>query len=217
MQCLDDLPIPSKTSLNSKTFNARLTRSLIPARSCGAVRKISNCRSKTRARCCYITYRSGCSKRSQSGVRRKVGNVPTISVPGFDQFQTLRSVAPLRPLVEPNTQYQSVILSERPPMPMVMIDIAPVQLPAIQFTPADASSRSGTPVVFWNYRSAQAWTHAKLSVNAARPAGPGHSPFPRCAHEWHAPLRRARRSAWFPSSWLPSTAVGRPWPLSARP
>lgn len=89
MQCLDDLPIPSKTSLNSKTFNARLTRSLIPARSCGAVRKISNCRSKTRARCCYITYRSGCSKRSQSGVRRKVGNVPTISVPGFDQYQAL--------------------------------------------------------------------------------------------------------------------------------
>ena len=55
MQSLDDLPIPSKTSLNLKMFNARLTRSLIPARFCGAVRKISNCRSKTRARFSYMT------------------------------------------------------------------------------------------------------------------------------------------------------------------
>lgn len=61
MQCLDDFPIQSETSLNSKIFDAQLTRSLIPAGSCGAVRKISNCRSKTRARFGYMTYRSGCS------------------------------------------------------------------------------------------------------------------------------------------------------------
>jgi len=61
MQCLDDLTTPSETSLNSKIFNAGLTRSLIPARSCGAVRKISNFRSKTRARFGYMTYRSGCT------------------------------------------------------------------------------------------------------------------------------------------------------------
>jgi hypothetical protein len=30
----------------------------------------------------------GLLQRSQSGVRRKVGNVPTISVPGLDQFQS---------------------------------------------------------------------------------------------------------------------------------
>ena len=35
MQCQDDLPIPSETPLNLKMFNARLTRSLIPASSCG--------------------------------------------------------------------------------------------------------------------------------------------------------------------------------------
>jgi len=35
MQSQDDLPIPSETPLNLKMFNSRLTRSLIPASSCG--------------------------------------------------------------------------------------------------------------------------------------------------------------------------------------
>jgi len=46
MQYLDDFLIPLDPSLNSKTFNARLTRSLIPASSCGTTRKRSSRRSK---------------------------------------------------------------------------------------------------------------------------------------------------------------------------
>ena len=61
MQCLDDFPLPWETSHNSKTFGTRLTKSLMTAKTCCAVRKISNCRSKTRARFGYMTYRSGCS------------------------------------------------------------------------------------------------------------------------------------------------------------
>ena len=61
MQCLNDFPISADPSLSSMTFDARLIGSLMPARSCCAVRKISNCRSKTRARFGYMTYRSGCS------------------------------------------------------------------------------------------------------------------------------------------------------------
>jgi hypothetical protein len=91
MQCLDDFSIQSETSLNSKIFNAQLTRSLIPAKSCGACPKDFELPVPDESEVRLHDLSVGLLQRSQSGVRRKVGNVPTISLPGFDQVQSFKA------------------------------------------------------------------------------------------------------------------------------
>jgi len=88
MQCQDDLPIPSETPLNLKMFNARLTRSLIPASSCGFRLKDFELPIQDESEVQLYNLSVGLLQCSRSGVHRKVGNVALISptgVPGLDQ------------------------------------------------------------------------------------------------------------------------------------
>ena len=87
MQCQDDLPIPSETPLNLKMFNARLTRSLIPASSCGFRLKDFELPIQDESEVQLYNLSVGLLQCSRSGVHRKVGNVALISptgVPGLD-------------------------------------------------------------------------------------------------------------------------------------
>ena len=93
MQCQDDLPIPSETPLNLKMFNARLTRSLIPASSCGFRLKDFELpiQDESEVQLCNLSV--GLLQCSRSGVHRKDGNVALISptgVPGLDQQRVSR-------------------------------------------------------------------------------------------------------------------------------
>lgn len=91
MQSQDDLPIPSETPLNLKMFNARLTRSLIPASSCGFRLKDFELPIQDESEVQLYNLSVGLLQCSRSGVHRKVGNVALISptgVPGLDQQRT---------------------------------------------------------------------------------------------------------------------------------
>ena len=88
MQSQDDLPIPSETPLNLKMFNARLTRSLIPASFCGFRLKDFELPIQDESEVQLYNLSVGLLQCSRSGVHRKVGNVALISptgVPGLDQ------------------------------------------------------------------------------------------------------------------------------------
>ena len=92
MQSQDDLPIPSETPLNLKMFNARLTRSLIPASSCGFRLKDFELPIQDESEVQLYNLSVGLLQCSRSGVHRKVGNVALISptgVPGLDQQGTV--------------------------------------------------------------------------------------------------------------------------------
>jgi len=89
MQSQDDLPIPSETPLNLKMFNARLTRSLIPASSCGFRLKDFELPIQDESEVQLYNLSVGLLQCSRSGVHRKVGNVALISptgVPGLDHY-----------------------------------------------------------------------------------------------------------------------------------
>ena len=91
MQSQDDLPIPSETHLNLKMFNARLTRSLIPASSCGFRLKDFELPIQDESEVQLYNLSVGLLQCSRSGVHRKVGNVALISptgVPGPDHQET---------------------------------------------------------------------------------------------------------------------------------
>ena len=107
MQSQDDLPIPSETPLNLKMFNARLTRSLIPASSCGFRLKDFELPIQDESEVQLYNLSVGLLQCSRSGVHRKVGNVALISptgVPGLDQepvlpggsFRATERFSPLR-------------------------------------------------------------------------------------------------------------------------
>ena len=107
MQSQDDLPIPSETHLNLKMFNARLTRSLIPASSCGFRLKDFELPIQDESEVQLYNLSVGLLQCSRSGVHRKVGNVALISptgVPGLDQepvlpggsFRATERFSPLR-------------------------------------------------------------------------------------------------------------------------
>lgn len=90
MQSQDDLPIPSETPLNLKMFNARLTRSLIPASSCGFRLKDFELPIQDENEVQLYNLSVGLLQCSRSGVHRKVGIVALISptgVPGLDQVR----------------------------------------------------------------------------------------------------------------------------------
>jgi len=92
MQSQDDLPIPSETPLNLKMFNSRLTRSLIPASSCGFLVKDFELpiQDESEVQVCNLSV--GLLQCSWSGVQREIGNVALsspIGVPGLDQLQSL--------------------------------------------------------------------------------------------------------------------------------
>ena len=92
MQSQDDLPIPSETPLNLKMFNARLTRSLIPASFCGFRLKDFELPIQDESEVQLYNLSVGLLQCSRSGVHRKVGNVALISptgVPGLDQQGTV--------------------------------------------------------------------------------------------------------------------------------
>ena len=94
MQSQDDLPIPSETPLNLKMFNARLTRSLMPASSCGFRLKDFELSIQDESEVQLYNLSVGLLQCSRSGVHRKVGNVALISptgVPGLDQMQVFAS------------------------------------------------------------------------------------------------------------------------------
>ena len=100
MQCQDDLPIPSETPLNLKMFNARLTRALIPASSCGFRLKDFELPIQYESEVQLYNLSVGLLQCSRSGVHRKVGNVALISptgVPGLDHKQTAICGARLTP------------------------------------------------------------------------------------------------------------------------
>jgi hypothetical protein len=104
MQSQDDLPIPSEAPLNLKMFNARLTRSLIPASSCGFRLKDFELPIQDESEVQFYNLSVGLLQCSRSGVHRKVGNVALISptgVPGLDQklpFKCLQSKVRFRPI-----------------------------------------------------------------------------------------------------------------------
>lgn len=91
MQSQDDLPIPSETPLNLKMFNSRLTRSLIPASSCGFLVKDFELPIQVESEVQVYNLSVGLLQCSWSGARRKIGNVALsspIGVPGLDQLES---------------------------------------------------------------------------------------------------------------------------------
>ena len=88
MQSQDDLPIPSETPLNLKMFNARLTRSLIPASSCGFRLKDFELPIQDESEVQLYNLSVGLLQCSRSGVHRKVGNVALISPTGVPGLKT---------------------------------------------------------------------------------------------------------------------------------
>lgn len=92
MQSQDDLPIPSETPLNLKMFNARLTRSLIPASSCGFRLKDFELPIQDESEVQLYNLSVGLLQCSRSGVHRKAGHVALISptgVPGLGLYAHL--------------------------------------------------------------------------------------------------------------------------------
>ena len=82
MQYLDDFLIPLDPSLNSKTFNARLTRSLIPDSSFGFRLKDFELPIQYESEVQLYNLSVGLLQCSRSGVHRKVGIVALISPTG---------------------------------------------------------------------------------------------------------------------------------------
>jgi hypothetical protein len=111
MQCQDVLPIQSGTPLNLKSFDARLTRPLVPAGSCGFRLKDFELPIQDESKIQLNNLSVRLPQCGRSDVHRKVGNAALISptgVPGFDQQRLLGIGAPKEPFASTVSTKRSV-------------------------------------------------------------------------------------------------------------